>query len=136
MHAEHGQEIGRDAQRGQLLGLTEGGQGCRADRVSAHLFENIALVAPRLELGIGDRRRRSALRHVPNDDELVGIREWDRAQDCRIHDTKDRAAAADAERKAADGRRSEAQILPKHPQREADVLHDVSHRSSAQARPL
>ncbi len=127
--AEHRQQVRRHADRADALGLAVAGQVLVAADRERDLLEP-AVARPDVEVLRGREpvlHDAEARRAVPEDDEAVGIRVGQRAQQERAGDAEDRGVRADAQRDREHGGEREPGRLPEGPERVAEVLRERLH---------
>ncbi len=97
-YAEHVEEPIGDRRRRQALGLGAAGQRRRARVVNRDGVRGPVLLAPREEVGVGQREDPAFLAHDAHLHEAIGVPERERSQQHGVDDREDRGRRADAER--------------------------------------
>jgi hypothetical protein len=124
-HAQHIEEIPRNARRGKLLRIAQAGQvevlvgERREPGKRAVLFAQECRARKRKRL---DRSRRIGLRRIDQHQPL-GMRVRQRPQQQRVGHAENRRVRADAQRQRDDGHQGEARALREHPDGVAEVSH-------------
>ena len=131
-HAEHAEEVGRDAGSGNALRLT------RAGTIQADIFkcgdavEDMLLAHPFLEIDVGSR---NALADncaeggilLPHHHQLVRIAERQLSQQHRVHHAENRSVGADAECQHENHHGVEGRRLANQSQTKAEMLGESIH---------
>ena len=130
---EHAKQARRHARCTDALRVPLARQDAAAGRRAADGVEDGVLIAPVDVLGKRRRARGTERLRVVDRDERVGIGEWQRFDQHRVHDAEHRRVGADAERQRDHGQRREPRIAREQPKGETDVLKERFH-GSPQAR--
>ena len=125
-HAEDAEEVGRDAQTQELLGLAQRGEVHRDLVERGDRLERAVARAPVEEvLGLDHVRRVAVRRNLPDHDQAVLVVKRQGAEQDRVHHGENCRARADPEREGGHGDERERGTLPEHAPAVARVLRDA-----------
>src|SRR5215469_253404 len=131
-HSQRPKETRTDSGRSHLLWLRDAGQSEQASAIDRHLLENMIVALPIDVVGrrygeLIDAWKALRRRSVPDSDETVRIFEWQRTEQHRIDDAKDRRIGADPESQRDNCDRAEPRVLEELPRCQAKILEQAVH---------
>jgi len=132
--------IRRHARRGDGLGVPRPRQVQAGILGAGHPVEDVVLLLPVEKIGDGHgkrllTRKRVRRRHVPDEDESVGIAEGQRLQQDPVDDAEDRRVRADPERQNDDGGERERGALGEQSQPMPKVSNQAAHGARSSRGP-
>ena len=120
---KHGEQVVSDVDAGHHLGILAAGNIEQPEAVGRHVFEGPVLLAPVLEVRIGDPVAPPVCPRVrgPEANQVIRVRIGQRPQQHCVDDTVDRGVRSNSERKRQNDSNCEARVPDEGPQAVTDI---------------